>query len=59
VSRLHRQGQRWVPILDPGIHIQEGYKAWEQGRNMDVWIKDISGNPYVGQVRTDNGQANF
>lgn len=52
VNRLHLQGQKWVPILDPGIHIAKNYAAHEEGDAMDIWIKDIAGRPYVGQVGT-------
>jgi alpha-glucosidase (family GH31 glycosyl hydrolase) len=50
ISDLHLRGQRWVPILDPVIHISEGYSAYDEGNKKDVWIKDITGRPYVGQV---------
>ncbi len=51
VARLHAAGQRWVPILDPGIHIRSGYYAYDSGVAQDVFLRDISGGYYVGQVR--------
>lgn len=39
-----------MPILDPGIHVQDGYAPYEQGLAQDVFIKDITGKPYTGQV---------
>ncbi len=39
-----------VPILDPGIHISAGYTPYEEGIAQDVFIKDVTGQPYVGQV---------
>jgi len=50
VAYLNKNGQRWVPILDPPIHIKPGYAAYDTGIAQDVFIKDITGNNYVGQV---------
>lgn len=50
VARLHANGQRWVPILDPGIHIRSGYHAYDSGMAQDVFLRDISGGYYMGQV---------
>ena len=50
VDLLHSRGQRWVPILDPCIHIRKGYAPYDTGIAQDVFIKDVSGEPYVGQV---------
>ena len=50
VDLLHSRGQRWVPILDPCIHIRKGYAPYDSGIAQDVFIKDITGKPYVGQV---------
>ena len=47
---LRRQNQRWVPILDPNIHVNKGYAAYDSGIARDVFVKDITGHPYVGQV---------
>jgi hypothetical protein len=37
--------------LDPQIHINPGYAPYDSGMQQGVFIKDISGNPYTGQVR--------
>ena len=50
VATLNKNGQRWVPILDPPIHIKPGYAPYDSGIAQDVFVKDITGNPYVGQV---------
>ena len=50
VAGLHANGQRWVPILDPGIHIRSGYYACDSGVAQDVFLRDISGGYYAGQV---------
>ena len=40
-----------VPILDPQIHIQHGYAPYDQGIAQDIFIKDMTGQPYNGQAR--------
>ena len=49
-QRLRAQDQRWVLILDPPIHIRKGYYPYDSGIKNNVFITDISGKPYVGQV---------
>ena len=50
VAKLNAAGQRWVPILDPPIHVQPGYAAYDTGIADDVFLKDITGRPFLGQV---------
>ena len=50
VADLHAHGQRWVPILDPVIHIKKGYKPYDEGLAADVFVKDAAGGPYVAQL---------
>lgn len=50
ISRLHSNGQRFVPILDPFIHLAPNYGAYESGLQADAFLKDVSGKPYIGQV---------
>jgi len=50
VDKLHKAGQQWVPIHDAAIAKQAGYKAYEDGTRDDVWVKDMHGKAYVGQV---------
>ncbi len=45
-------GMPQVPILDPGIHVQPGYAPYDSGMADAVFIHDISGKPFMGQVRT-------
>jgi hypothetical protein len=47
---LHAAGQRWVPIIDCGIPVVEDDTAYKQGLAADVFIKDPSGKPFIGQV---------
>ena len=39
-----------VPILDPQIHIQQGYAPYDQGIQQGIFIKDMTGQPYNGQA---------
>jgi alpha-glucosidase (family GH31 glycosyl hydrolase) len=50
VDKLHADGQHWAPIFNPGISVQPGYRAYEEGNARGIWIKDVNGNPYKGQV---------
>mmetsp|Transcript_2439 Transcript_2439/g.2533 ORF Transcript_2439/g.2533 Transcript_2439/m.2533 type:complete len:936 (+) Transcript_2439:46-2853(+) len=50
VGKLHANGQHFVPIVDPGIMTYSGYDAYEKGLQLDVFIKDLQGNNYYGQV---------
>lgn len=50
VNSLHANNQQFIPIIDPGIMTIEGYPAYEQGMEKDVFIKDTKGNPYLGYI---------
>ena len=50
VGRLHATGRKWVPILDPVIHATRGYGPYDDGVAAGVFITDITGAPYVGQM---------
>lgn len=47
---LDKNEQHWVPILDPPIHIKQGYGPYDSGIAAGVFVKDITGQPYTGQV---------
>jgi hypothetical protein len=51
VDKLHAAGQQWAPIFNPGVAPMTGYKAYEEGNADDIWIRDVTGQPYRGQVR--------
>ncbi|KAJ4295473.1 hypothetical protein N0V90_007485 [Kalmusia sp. IMI 367209] len=48
VSTLHSRGQRYVLILDPGVHAKEGYAPYEKGHEMSVFHKNADGSDYFG-----------
>jgi hypothetical protein len=39
-----------APIINPQIHNKPGYSAYDTGIADGVFIKDISGKPFMGQV---------
>jgi hypothetical protein len=39
-----------VPIIDCGIPVVEDDAAYQQGIAADVFIKDVAGKPFTGQV---------
>ena len=51
VEKLHNSSRRFVPILDPGIPVLPGYKPYEDGIKQDIFIRDVTGQPYIGEVR--------
>ncbi|XP_077970548.1 maltase-glucoamylase-like [Styela clava] len=44
VDELHDLGMRYVIILDPGILIEDGYKAYDEGLAEDIYIKTPDGS---------------
>ena len=51
MGQMHANNQRWVLILDPCIHAKPGYAPYTSGIAQDVFVKDITGKPYLGQAR--------
>lgn len=50
VDRLHADGRRFVPILDPGIKLEPGYAPYDDGVAAGVFVRDVTGAPYIGEV---------
>jgi len=50
VASLHQKDMRYVVIVDPGIKVDKGYPAYDRGLKADIFVKDITGTPYLGQV---------
>jgi alpha-glucosidase (family GH31 glycosyl hydrolase) len=50
VDALHAEGRRFVPILDPGIALAPGYAPYDDGVAAGVFLRDLTGAPYIGEV---------
>jgi len=50
VDQLHNQGQHFVVIIDPGIKVDSGYPAYDQGMSDKLFVKDLNGGYYMSQV---------
>jgi alpha-glucosidase len=50
LDQLKAMGFEIVLMCDPGIKVEPGYLAYEDGIKQDVFIKYPDGSPYTGQV---------
>lgn len=41
-----------MPILDPVVHISTNYSPYHTGLAAGVFIRDLTGEPYIGEVGT-------
>lgn len=46
VQECSELGIKIVPILDPGIRVEEGYEIWSQGVEKGFFCKDAEGIPF-------------
>lgn len=49
-KQLEDMGFKTTVIVDPGIKVEEGYHAYESGKNADIFLKYTDGQYYTGQV---------
>lgn len=49
-DELQTQGIRLVPIIDPGVKVEDGYRIFEEGRRRRVFIQDDRDELMVGGV---------
>jgi len=45
-----RQGVRLVPIIDPGVKLEPGYRVYEEAREGDHLVRSSRGEVLVGEV---------
>ena len=50
IGALNKEGFHIVTIVDPGIKIEKGYKAYEEGLKEDCFMKYPDGTIYTGSV---------
>jgi alpha-glucosidase len=50
ISELRNLGIRTAVIVDPGIKVEKGYPAYEEGLNQNMFIKYPDGTNYTAQV---------
>lgn len=44
------RGVRLVPIIDPGVKVEPGYRVYEEGKALDAFVRDSRGDVLVGEV---------
>lgn len=49
-ERLEDMGFKTTVIVDPGIKVEEGYGAYERGKQADIFLEYPDGEYYTGQV---------
>lgn len=49
-DELNKLGFKTTVIVDPGIKEEEGYGAYERGKQSDIFLKYVDGEYYTGQV---------
>ncbi len=47
---LHRLNFKGVWMIDPGVKLDSSYFVYQQAQERDIWVKDASGNDFVGNV---------
>jgi len=50
IDKLHAMGMKLIPILDPGIKVDDGYIGYESGKENDVFVKYPDGEYASGVV---------
>jgi alpha-glucosidase len=48
VTTLHERDQRYILILDPGIHAVGNYSSYQKGLDADVFLKAADGSSLLG-----------
>ncbi len=50
VKEMGEQGFKLVPIIDPGVKVEEGYSVYEDGKKKGFFCVDKDGKEFVGSV---------
>ncbi|XP_024517858.1 alpha-xylosidase 1-like [Selaginella moellendorffii] len=50
VKQLHANDQKYVIIIDPGIKVERNYSSYERAKALEIFVKDLHGEPYLAQV---------
>eukprot|EP01023_Acetabularia_acetabulum_P042888 TRINITY_DN4274_c1_g1_i1.p1 TRINITY_DN4274_c1_g1~~TRINITY_DN4274_c1_g1_i1.p1 ORF type:complete len:981 (+),score=174.94 TRINITY_DN4274_c1_g1_i1:29-2944(+) len=50
VDNLHKQNQKIVPIVDPGIAVSVGYTPYDDGVVDEIFLQQKDANYFIGQV---------
>lgn len=50
LADLQSEGQKVVPIIDPGVKIDPDWPVYQDGLKADIYCKTPQGSPFVGQV---------
>ncbi|XP_021000662.2 lysosomal alpha-glucosidase [Parasteatoda tepidariorum] len=57
VKDLHRQGIKYIAMISPGVSNTEEngtYPAYDKGKELDLFVKDVYGNDIESKVWNDN-----
>ena len=49
-DKLSQSGRRIVPIIDPGVKFEPGYRVYDDGHQQNVFCKNPVGSEFVGLV---------
>ncbi|CAJ0627901.1 2408_t:CDS:10 [Entrophospora sp. SA101] len=50
VKSLHKNHQKLVVIVDPGIKVEKGFRPYDEGIEKNLFIKRADGKDFVGKV---------
>ena len=50
IKRLKELGFHIIPMYDPGVKVEEGYKEYEEGKAKNMFVKYPDGTFYQGEV---------
>lgn len=57
IKDLHARGMHYLPLIDAGVSASEvpgTYPPFDIGIKMDIFVKNYTGQPFIGKVRIKN-----